>query len=489
VAGAGEPARSRRPRRPPLSLSGKLSLVFFSIPLLAIAALYLYVAPGLQTRLIDSKLTELQHAAIGRTAQLRASVGSSTPLPRVRRMVSAIAASTSNRVMLLSVNEVDGRSQLVTQMDSMAGMHAGSHGGLRSPAAMALALRAVRTRKVATGTVGAGGVEVAEAVDPVPIRGHVVAAIVFTTPVADVLRTVTTVRTQILIAGGLALLLALLAGMAVAGALARRVRRLERAARQVAAGRFGDPIPVDSADELGQLAAAFNEMQSQLLAMENARERFIATASHELRTPIFSVGGFLELLEDEDLDAETRRRFLDQIRDQVRRLGKLSVDLLDLSRLEAGSLELRPEEVDLGELAGSVAGEFEPTIALREARLELQLPGGLEATCDPVRVAQIVRILIDNALTHTPAGTLVTVRAARADHTIEIAVADDGEGMEPGVAERIFEPFYTGGDGTPGSGLGLAIASELAGRMRGRLSVAPGRSRGTTFTLELPAAG
>ncbi len=477
--------RPRAPRRPSLSLAGKLSLVFFSIPALAIAAIYLYVAPGLQTRLINSKLDQLRTTAASRTAELRASVGSSMPLHEVRRLVMSISESTSNRVMLLSVNEVGGVPQLVTQMDSSAGT--GHAGGLSSTATV-LALRAASTRRVTTGTVRQDGAVIAEAVDPVAIHRRVVAVIVLTTPVADVLRTVTTVRREILIAGGLALLLALLAGMAVARALARRVRRLERAAQQVAAGRFGEPIPVDSADELGQLAVAFNEMQSRLLAFESARKRFIATASHELRTPIFSVGGFLELLEDEDLDPETRRRFLDQIRDQVRRLGKLSVDLLDLSRLESGSLDLRPEDVDLGELARSVAGEFEPTIALKQARLELSLPAGLEATSDPVRVAQIVRILIDNALTHTPSGTVVTVRAARAAGAIRISVADDGDGIDPATAERIFEPFFTGGDGARGSGLGLAIASELAGRMRGGLSVRAGEHRGTTFTLELPAA-
>src|SRR5207244_1498245 len=98
---------------------------------------------------------------------------------------------------------------------------------------------------------------------------------------------------------------------------------------------------------------------------------------------------------------ETRRRFLDQVRGQVERLRKLSVDLLDLSRLEAGSLELRPEHVDIGELTRSVSGEFEPALVQHDAHLELRLSAGtIEALCDPVRVAQIVRILIDNALTH-----------------------------------------------------------------------------------------
>src|SRR5207302_7963095 len=107
------------------------------------------------------------------------------------------------------------------------------------------------------------------------------------------------------------------------GAWTLRVRRLEVAAEQVAAGEFEHPIAVDSQDELGQLALAFNQMQRQLAQLQSAREKFIATASHELRTPIFSLGGFVELLEDEDLDPDTRRRFLDQVSQQVERLRKL----------------------------------------------------------------------------------------------------------------------------------------------------------------------
>ena len=104
---------------------------------------------------------------------------------------------------------------------------------------------------------------------------------------------------------------------------------------------------MDSDDELGQLTRTFNEMQAQLRRVDVARKEFVATASHELRTPIFSLGGFVELLRDEELDEETRREFLDTMAEQVERLQKLAVDLLDLSRLDAGSVALQPEPVDL----------------------------------------------------------------------------------------------------------------------------------------------
>jgi two-component system OmpR family sensor kinase len=230
---------------------------------------------------------------------------------------------------------------------------------------------------------------------------------------------------------------------------------------------------------------ALEHAGERVAQLDQARKQFIATASHELRTPIFSLGGFVELLEDDDLDPDTRRRFLGHIAEQVERLSKLSVDLLDLSRLESGALELRPEHVDLGELTRSVAAEFEPALAAHDALLELHLRADSEVTCDPVRVAQIVRILIDNALNHTANGTKIMLSAARLGTVVRLAVRDDGPGIEPDRLERIFEPFYTS-DEAHGSGLGLAIASELAGRMRGQLTVqsAPGA---TTFELKLPA--
>jgi signal transduction histidine kinase len=462
-----------------LSLANRLALVFFAITLLAIGSLYVYVAPGLQSRLMGEKLGELAQAARHDSRAIAATVGSSTALPQVREIVIRTGGISGDRITLLSVNMAQGGLQLSVQADSS---NPAAAGWLTYP----VAKRAIATGQLTTGTESSQSGIVAEAAAPVIFLGHLAAVIVYSAPVSDIVRNVTLVRHEILVAGGIALLLALVLGYLFARAMAQRVRRLELAARQVAAGEFGHPIAVDSSDELGQLAVAFNEMQQQLGQLELTRKKFIATASHELRTPIFSLGGFVELLEDEDLDPETRRRFLDQVKSQVERLRKLSVDLLDLSRLEAGSLELRPEQVDLGELTRSVSGEFEPTLAQHDSHLELRLAARrIEAQCDPVRVAQIMRILIDNALIHTPRGTRITVTAGRDNGHVRLAVRDDGEGIDDQAMPRIFEPFYTADD-AQGSGLGLAIASELATRMSGRLTVRSA-SGATVFTLELPA--
>ncbi len=462
-----------------LSLSNRLALLFAAITLMAFAVLYLYVAPGLQTRLLGDQLAQLSSDARAHSKTVSRTVGSSQPLSSVQNRVNAAALATGDRVTLLLVNHVPGGAELSDLADS-------SRRSATAALRFAVAREAVQRGRMITGTERTSAGTVAEAADPVVFRGRTAAVIVYSAPASAVVRAVTTVRHQILVAGGIALLLALAGSWLVARALALRVKRLELAAEKVAAGDFEQPIPVDSSDELGQLAVAFNAMQRQLAQLESARKKFIATASHELRTPIFSLGGFVELLEDEDLDAETRRRFLEQVRDQVERLRKLSVDLLDLSRLESGSLELRPEQVDLSELTRSVSGEFEPVLAQHDAHLEVRLSSGrIESVCDPVRVAQIVRILIDNALVHTPAGSRIVVTARRSDGHVNLAVRDDGEGIDPQALRRIFEPFYTADD-AQGSGLGLAIASELAERMAGRLSV-DSRPGETTFTLVLPA--
>jgi signal transduction histidine kinase len=464
--------------RPLRSLRNRLALGFFAITLTALGALYVYVVPQLQSRLRDEKVQTLVRDSARESAVLAATIGQDVPEREVRARVNDIARATAARVTLLRVATVNGMPQLSVAHDS-TGSDASD---LHFPAAY----EAASSGRVVSGTeTGASG-RVAEVATPLKLHGQVVRVAVFSTTLADVQHDVAVVRRRLLFAGALAALFALAAGYLVARWLTQRVKRLEVAAEQVAAGDFSYTIPVGSDDELGQLALAFNDMQRQLAQLDSARKQFIATASHELRTPITSLGGFVELLEDEDLDDEDRARFLGQLREQVDRLTKLAVDLLDLSKLEAGSLELRPEPVDLGELARQVADEFEPALDRHDSHLELRLARRpVEAVCDPVRVAQIMRILLDNALAHTAPGTGIVVSAAREDGGVRLAVRDGGEGIRRQDLSRIFEPFHTG-NRARGSGLGLAIASELADRMEGTLGVEsrPGR---TVFTLELPS--
>jgi two-component system, OmpR family, sensor kinase len=464
-------------RGPVLSIANRLALLFGVITLGVIAVVYVYVVPQLESSLRAQRLRTLAATAKNSYGQIRSDVVNGADVRQLNRDVRAAADAASARVTLLTINRTAAGPQSVPVSDSTS--------QIKLDLDFAVALDAATSGKVATGSEAGDTGRVGEAAVPIRYKHAVGAVVVFSDPLADVEANVALIRRRILTAGALALIAALLAGYWVARALSRRVKRLEVAAGRVARGDFAARFPVDSADELGQLALALDRMQRQLAELDSARKRFIATASHELRTPIFSLGGFLELLADEDLDEETRRSFVQEIREQVDRLGKLATDLLDLSRLEAGSLELRPERTDVADIARMVAGEFAPAAAQRSSQLRLDLPGEpLEATCDPERVAQIMRILIDNALRHTPDRTSVSVSASRNGGGVRMAVVDAGPGIKRGELERVFEPFYTSDD-QRGSGLGLAIARELAERMEGRLGASsiPGR---TTFTLELP---
>ncbi len=290
---------------------------------------------------------------------------------------------------------------------------------------------------------------------------------------------------SIALGGLVAVLLSLAIGVYFARLVAARVRRIEDAARKVADGDFATRIPVDHSGQLGQLARTFNEMQRRLAELDNARKQFIANASHELRTPIFSLGGFVELLEEEDPSPEERAEFVRTMREQIERLTKLTSDLLNLSQLDAGGIVLKPRPVDLSPLARDVARELGPRADQHGSRLELRTPERpVQALADPDRARQIIRILLDNALTHTPEGTSVTVTTYTVNQRAELTVSDDGPGIPQRAQGRVFERFYTA-DSSGGSGLGLAIASELAQRMDGRIAISSSR-RFTAFTLDLP---
>jgi two-component system OmpR family sensor kinase len=462
------------------SLRNRLALVFGLIVLGAIATVYLTTTPRLQDRLTAQKLGGLEADAQRSAPQLADAVRPGADEKALKRRLALAASRSSAEVLLLK--PLEGKPTGLTLADEST-----PDGGVESGEVSAIALQAFESGQPEMTTINAGVGRQAIAAEPLIVDEEVVGVAVFADALADVEANVSLIRRQILFSGGAALLIAILAGYLVARALSLRVKRLERAARKVAAGDFTDPIRADSDDELGQLAAAFDDMQAQLARLDRARKQFIASASHELRTPIFSLGGFLELLADEELDDETRRQFLEQIRGQVERMRNLATELLDLSRLESGALELRPEPTDIGQLAREVATEFTPAAQRHRAEVELKLAGEpIELECDPERVAQVLRILLDNALVHTPEGTGVRVSAARVNGHVRLEVSDRGLGIKRQNMPHIFEPFFTSNDEAQGAGLGLAIARELAERMHGELSVrsVPGR---TTFSLELPS--
>jgi len=322
-------------------------------------------------------------------------------------------------------------------------------------------------------------------------RGARSVVVIAAKPLDDVARAVAVVRHAILVAALAGLATALLVGVALAGTLARRLRRLRRAAVELDPQEPGSALPQDAArDEVGDLSRSLSAMGARLRREEEARKTFVSTASHEMRTPLASLDGMLELLHD-DLgadppDVEDAREQVAALRAHSRRLGTLAAELLDLSRLDAG-VALRRELVDAGEVARAVMAEFALRAAERDTELALDLPPEpCWVIADPGAVARIIRILVDNALRHSaPSGRIdVSVRGGR---RAAIAVSDDGPGVPAADREVIFERFRRGDGPDAGFGLGLALGRELAERMGGRLELAQS-SRGARFVTELEGA-
>jgi signal transduction histidine kinase len=354
-----------------------------------------------------------------------------------------------------------------------------------------LALRALRLRQT---QVEIQGEELRVAVLLFGRRGQT-GVLVAERRLTEVAAAVEQVRNALLAAAGVGLLVSVLLGVALSRTLLRRLDRLRATALRITREGPDAPRPRDERhDEVGDLARALARMQEELRRQEASRRAFVATASHELRTPITMLQGTLELLEEDlldgHLDHDDAQRQVASARRELERLSTLAGELLDLSRLDA-AVQLRSEPVELGEVVRAVAAEFDLRARERDVTVEVVPPTGpCWGRGDPDAVARVVRILIDNALRYGPDGQAVRVEATSAGPSAWVAVADAGPGVPQEERERIFERFHRGRGGGPagGFGLGLAIGRELAERMGGSLRLAERPEHGACFVLTLPRA-
>jgi signal transduction histidine kinase len=451
------------------SVGAKLALALVVAVAAALGLVYLVVVPLLEDNLVNAKLSQVERAAPSVAGQIP-----ENPFD-IPEYLDAAAANTNASIVMYAV--LGRNPPTVSVFDHSFGVE------LERVRDDRVAVEVVRTNRPVRGVVTVGDERYAEAA--VPLTTDYV--VLLRTPLGDTLETVRLVRERMLVAGLLALTASLLVGFGAASIFARRVRRLERAAERIAGGQFDEPVVDQHQDELGELATAFDRMRERLAKLDHARSEFIANASHELRTPLFSLAGFLELLDDEDLDDATRREFMATMSEQVERLTRLATDLLDLSRLDAGRLRVDPEAVDLAAIAHTLVAEFRPRASASSHALELAASGPVAAYADAERALQIGRVLVENAIRHTPPGTSIRVSATAHDGPA-LTVEDDAGAIPAEHAIHLFDRFYRA-DGTTasGSGLGLAIARELAELMGGTIDL-DARPARTRFRLVLPPA-
>ncbi len=294
------------------------------------------------------------------------------------------------------------------------------------------------------------------------------------------------------------------AGQLLAGGMLRDVEALRDGLVAVGEGARDVRIVPGGRDELADLAAAANAMIVRLGeeerahdAADAARRSLVAAVSHDLRTPLASLRLLVESVEDGVATGETRARYLREMRTHVAALSVLIDDLFELSRLEAGEIAWSMHQVELGELVSETVAALRAQAAERGVAVAAELPeGSLAAQANAEKVQRVLFNLIVNAIRHTPADGSVVVRARAAadgEDAVEVEVVDDGAGIAAEERERVFEPFYRGGEdgaarSSDGAGLGLAISRAIVEAHGGRIWLEPAAPRGTRVRFTLPAA-
>ena len=286
-----------------------------------------------------------------------------------------------------------------------------------------------------------------------------------------------------------------------ASPLARRVERLRQGTGRLA-GNLGATVKVEGHDELAALAEDFNRMAASLAQAkarereaENARRDLVAAVSHDLRTPLASAQALIEAVADDLVDdPETRARYLTSARGDLIKLGRLVDDLFELASIDAGVLQLEMEEASLRDLISDTLSSFGPEAERRGVKLIGELAPGVDPVlANPPKLQRVLDNLVSNALRHTPAGGIVSLKAEPEDDAVRVEIADTGEGIAPEDLPHVFERSFRSeksrtshapGDAS-GAGLGLAIAQGLVEAHGGTLDVESCLGKGARFSFTL----
>jgi signal transduction histidine kinase len=288
------------------------------------------------------------------------------------------------------------------------------------------------------------------------------------------------------VAGLVALLLTLL----ISRRILAPVEALTRAARKMEKGDLSQRVKVETRDEIGELAHAFNAMAGGLTRLEKLRRNLVTDVAHELRTPLTNIRGYLEALQDGA--AQPDRALIDSLHEEAMLLSRLVEDLQELELAEAGQLKLERRPTAIADVITRAITAQQPSAAGKDLTLKAALPSGLPLVdADPDRIGQVLRNLLNNAITHTPPGGEIEVSARSTHDEIEVRVHDTGEGIAPEHLRNIFERFYRADRSrsrvTGGAGLGLAIVKQVVEMHGGRVWVESAVNKGSTFSFSLPA--
>lgn len=300
------------------------------------------------------------------------------------------------------------------------------------------------------------------------------------------------IQQALLISGFAALAAAVAVSLFVSRRIVEPIQTLSHVSRRLAQGFYRERTSIQADDEIAQLAQSVNQLADALDQTERRRLALLADVTHELRTPLATIGGYMEGLVDGVVSANPATFNL--ILRETRRLQRLIEDLELLSRVEAGQLPVVARAIDLRPVLEAQIAQFEPLFSSNQVNLCLDAPEHLpQVWADPDRVAQVVINILANAYRYTPSGGTVTVQARADDHEVRVAIIDTGIGIAAEHLPHLFERFYrvdkSRARNSGGSGIGLAIARHLIYAQGGEIwAESDGIGKGARFIFTLPLA-
>lgn len=274
----------------------------------------------------------------------------------------------------------------------------------------------------------------------------------------------------------------------LSGNITRPLRQLSQAAEKIRQGDLKQEVPVDTQDEVGQLAEVFNQMSAELAANESNRQELLANIAHELKTPLAVLQGHLESMLDGVEEPAPDKLF--SMQEEVMRLTRLVGDLRDLSLAQVHRLELHLQPVDLDEKVERAADMLEPLLEEKKLRFVKELAPGLPVRqLDPDRLNQILYNLITNAIRYTHPGTPILLKTEPAGDRVRLTIADEGPGIAPEDLPHVFEQFYRGDKSrnraSGGSGIGLSLAKSFVEAQGGTITARNRNQGGAEFVVEV----
>ena len=331
--------------------------------------------------------------------------------------------------------------------------------------------------------------------------GGVLGVVRFAMPLSEVQLEMQVIYRAVLFGAVVALMIALAITYFVSRSMTSPIREMKEIAQRLASGDFSRKVRIKSQDELGELGQSLNTMADELQAtmenlkrMDRVRTDFVANVSHELKTPLTLIKGYIETLEDKAInDTEKAGKFISIIKDHANRLSNIIDDLLSLSELELSRDSIEKSEFDLKSLVDDIALGFGHALAAKQQKLTIEPQGqNFKIKADRDKIEQVFVNLIDNAIKYTEDGGLIKVCLVQQNREVVVTVEDNGVGIQKEHIDRVFERFYRVDKGRSrqlgGTGLGLGIAKHIVLAHKGEIRIESDVNRGTKVFVTLPKA-